>query len=119
VKLTRKRTAPGPGTAGPTHVLYWAPGHLNSDGTGCWELQAAAAYVAGEPYNGTDPQLYDTPRDAPAAALAAWVAGQLGCPVELKQFSAGYRSVTLRPLSVHAGSEPAYDVYPLPAGTAR
>jgi hypothetical protein len=111
MKLTRSIAEPGPGAAtGPAHVLHWVPGYLSSDGLGCWELQAAGAYEAGEP-GGSDPQ-HDAPRDAPASGLALWVAAQLGYPVDLEASSAGIRSVTLRPLSIHADTEPLYYVRP-------
>jgi len=109
MKLTPTAT-PERGTAGkPAHVLHWVPGYLNSDGCGTWELQDAAAYAC-EP-GGQDPA-HDAPRDAAPGDLAAWAAGQLGYPVELEAFSARIRAVTLRPLSIHAGAEPAYHVRP-------
>lgn len=111
MKLTRSTAEPGPGAAaGPASVLHWVPGYLNSDGLSCWELQDAAAYEAGEP-GGSDPQ-HDAPRDAPASDLALWVAAQLGYPVDLEASSAAIGSVTLRPLSIHAGREPVYYVRP-------
>lgn len=111
MKLTRSIAEPGPGApTGPTSVLHWVPGYLCSDGLGCWELQAATAYEAGEP-GGGDPQ-HDAPRDASAGDLALWAAAQLGYPVDLEASSAGIRSVTLRPLSIHAGQEPVYYIRP-------
>jgi hypothetical protein len=112
MRLTRSRATAEPAQTAPTHVLHWVPGWLNSDGLSLWELQDAAAYIAGEPYNGSDPQLYDWPRDAADYDLAIWVIGQLGYPVDLEPAIASIRAVSLRPVSVHADREPIYYVRP-------
>lgn len=111
MKLTRPTLEPRPGAAPwPTHVLHWVPGYVTSTGCGSWELQDAAAYQDRRP-DGDDPW-HAAPRDAPAAGLAAWVAGQLGYPVEMEPAAATILTASLRPLSVHAGHEPLYYVRP-------
>lgn len=111
MKFTRPHTVPEADTAaGPTHVLHWVPGYVTSTGCGSWELQDAAAYRSGAPGYGCP--LLDAPRDEPAGSLTLWAARQLGYPVELDLTSASIRAVTLRPLSVHIGTEPAYYIRP-------
>lgn len=111
MKLTRPVLEPAPGAvAAPTHVLHWVPGYLSSDGLGCWELQDVTAYEAGEP-GGSGPQL-NVPRDMAAADIAPWVASLLGYPVELDPDSTQIATASLRPLSVHIGTEPLYYVRP-------
>jgi hypothetical protein len=96
--------------AAGTHVLHWVPGYVTSTGCGAWELQGAADYQAGQP-GGRDPVL-DVPRDAAAADLATWAAGQLGYPVELQAAATTISTFSLRPLAIHVGHEPAYHVRP-------
>jgi hypothetical protein len=106
MKLTRPVTAPErDAAAGPAPVLHWVPGYVTSSGCGSRELQDAAAYEAGEP-GGRDPE-YDIPRDTPAGDLAAWAARQLGYPVDLEAATCTILAASLRPVSIHAGHEPA------------
>jgi hypothetical protein len=110
MKLTRPALEPAGAAAAPAHVLHWVPGYLNSDGLGGWELQDTAAYDAGEP-GGSGPKL-NVPRDTAAAGIAPWVAALLGYPVQLDPDSTRIVTASLRPLSVHIGTEPLYYVRP-------
>jgi hypothetical protein len=111
MNLTRSTTATDRDAAAhAVHVLHWVPGYVTSTGCGSWELQTGADYKAGQP-GGRDPEYY-APRDEPAGSLAAWVAQQLGYPVELEPSSAVISVITARPPSVHIDTEPVYYVRP-------
>jgi hypothetical protein len=107
MKLTRSVTESGRGT---THVLAWFPPYLISSGEGRWDLQDAASYEAGKPVTDDDRSLFAA-RSAASAELAAWAAGQLGCPVEVVEEShATFTSLSVRqrPRVVLGRKEPVY-----------